>query len=69
MTTHFAASKPQRDIGDLLRRDPFLRQIHRAKTVADLTAIIQGLGITDAQHRAAMLGLAKMAWLLLRQLE
>jgi len=69
MTAHFATTRAQKDAADLLRRDPFLRAIYRADSLADLTAIIQQFGITDPEHRAAMLGLAKLAWIVLRRLD
>lgn len=51
----------------ILKNDPFLQIVHRASSEADMTAMINQMGITDPQHRAAMLGLMKLTWVLIRR--
>lgn len=68
MTTHYAAAPQPPDIVNILRRDLFLRSVYRANGLSDMQALVDSMGITDNEHRAAMLGLAKLAWLMLRRL-
>jgi len=56
-------------IKQILKTDPYISAIYQANNLADLDAIIDLFGITDPQHRAAMLGMAKLNWVLIRKLE
>lgn len=49
-----------------LREDPALRAIYRAKSLAELNTLIEGL--TLAQRTAALNGLLRLAWIQLRQM-
>jgi len=50
-----------------IQSDPALTLVRQASNVADLEALIAQMGISDPQHRAVMLGLLKLSWLLLRR--
>jgi hypothetical protein len=50
------------------KNDPYLSLVYRAKSKADIVAMVDQMGITDPQHKAAMVGLATLAWIVLRRL-
>jgi len=64
-TTHV----DKKNIRKILSNDPYLSNIYKADSLADLTAIVDLFGITDPQHKAAMLGICKLNLVLIRKLE
>ena len=71
MTAHNATTKlpnknaMRKKLGD----DPYIRAVYRAQSIDDVDTIVNSFGITDPQHRAAMLGMMKLNWVLIRRLE
>lgn len=65
MKHHVAKPVPDNVI-ELLRDDPALRAIYRARTVAQLNTLISGM--TAAQRQAALEGLLRLAWVQLRRM-
>jgi hypothetical protein len=63
---HHVAPPAPGNIRQVLREDPALRAVYRAKTPADLNALLAGM--TAAQRQALLEGLARLAWVTLRRL-
>lgn len=63
---HHVAKPPPGNVIELLREDPALRAIYRAKTPSALDTLIAGM--TAAQRQALLEGLARLAWVTLRRL-
>jgi hypothetical protein len=63
---HHVAKPAPANVVDTLRTDPALRAIYRAKTLAELEALIAGM--TAAQRNIALAGLIKLAWVQMRRL-
>jgi hypothetical protein len=64
MKHHVVKPAPANVFGTL-RTDPALRAIYRAKTLAELEALIDGM--TAAQRNVALAGLIKLAWVQMRK--
>ena len=68
MTAHHTVPSAGFNEIQIAKDDDFLSLVYRAESEADLIALIQQMGITDPEHQKAMLGLSKLALIVLRNL-